>query len=269
MVKAYAKINWGLLITGQQGNFHMLDTLMQTVDLYDEIAITTGKTRHTTSSGIEDDICFRAALPFFNTTGIDDHVYIDVKKNIPMQAGLGGGSSDGCQVLKELNYLYDKPLSEKQLLDLAQKLGADVPFFVHGGRQRAMGKGEELTRLSNAKQYDLVLAKPTGGISTLEAYSLYDLHPMKPVMTIEGLMNGLETGDYGKIGYNMKNSLEEVSMSLQPEIKYIKTKLMDMGAVATVMTGSGAAVVGLFAQGVSDVSALTSAGYWAVATKTI
>lgn len=267
MIKAYAKINWALFITGINDGYHMLNSVMETIDLYDEINIIIGQKSTTTNSGIKDDICLKSAELFLNKAEISDGVSIEINKNIPMQAGLGGGSSDAAAVLKELQKIYAHPLNENELFGIAESLGADVPFFLDGGRQLAKGKGEILTPLDHMHRYHLVISKPNGGISTKQAFEEYDKSPTNLAGNVNLLINGLATRNYETISENMQNSLEKVSIKLQPEIKEIKHKLMQMGAISTVMSGSGSAVIGLFKEKQSDLSLLKN--YWAISTTTI
>lgn len=267
MIKAYAKINWALFITGINKDYHMLNSVMETIDLFDEIRITSGQKSNTTNSGIADDICIKAAKLFFDKSQISDGVHIEIKKNIPMQAGLGGGSSDAATVLKELQNMYAHPLSDLEIFEIAESLGADVPFFLVGGRQVAKGKGEILTPLDHMHRYHLVLVKPNGGISTKDAFEEYDKNPITLSGNINLLINGLATKNYEYISENMENSLEKASISLQPEIKELKHKLLHMGALAAVMSGSGSCVIGLFKEKQLDLTPLKN--YWAISTTTI
>ncbi|MGI6279683.1 MAG: 4-(cytidine 5'-diphospho)-2-C-methyl-D-erythritol kinase [Acutalibacteraceae bacterium] len=178
-VTANAKINLTLDITGKrEDGYHFIDTIMQSVSLADELTVkkaqkTTVTCSDSSLSG-EENIAHKAARLFFERTGITGGAEIFIKKNIPSAAGLGGGSADAAAVLLSLDRLYKTGLDYGTLCEMAQRLGADVPFFIKGGTQRARGIGEQLTRLSPLKSGFFVLAKADDKPSTGEMYRLLD-----------------------------------------------------------------------------------------------
>ena len=175
-VAAFAKLNLALKITGRRTDgYHELDMVMQEISLCDEISIKK-------SAGLEvesniplppENTLHTAARVFFAYTGIRGGADIRVQKNIPAQAGLGGGSSDGAAVLKALDSLYGTKLNAEELIGLGRRVGADVPFFIRGGCARAQGTGEILTPVANNLPLVFLLAKPAGGVNTKEAYAAY------------------------------------------------------------------------------------------------
>lgn len=270
--RAYAKINWALAITGIKDGYHMLDSVMETIDLCDILTLSPAESFSVTAQDEQgkpftDTLCHSAGKAFFACAGIPGDVHVHIHKGIPDKAGFGGGSSDCGNLLAILNNRYGCPLSESQLFALAEALGADVPFFLTGGCQRAKGKGERLTPVHHAQTYHLLVVKPKGGIDTREAFSRYDSQPKSSAFSMDGLVSALETGDLPGIGREMQNVLEPVSIQMLPEIGVIKHELLNTGAFGAVMTGSGAAVIGLFSRPPKDLSAFD--GYWVRMCRTV
>ncbi len=184
--KAYAKINLTLDVTGVLKNgYHSIASIMQTISLYDEISVEKNNFGDIWvysdggefAKGMpldETNTCEKAAVEFLRYIRATDGVDIHVKKNIPSQAGLGGGSSDAATVLRLLNRLFETKLSYDELRKLAAKVGADVPFLVTGGCALCEGMGEILTPIENGLTGYVLLKKPEFGISTPEAYRLFD-----------------------------------------------------------------------------------------------
>ena len=178
--KAYAKINLTLDIIGKLDNgYHLVDMIMQSVSLYDTVTVKkTDKGIKVFSSietlGGEEDIAYKAAGLFFEKSSIQKGAEIKIQKNIPLAAGLGGGSSNAAAVLMLLNKLYDEPLNYIELNEIALKLGADVPFFLKGGTCRAEGIGEKLNKLPSLPNCYIVIAKDGQKKSTKYMYSVVD-----------------------------------------------------------------------------------------------
>ena len=184
-IKACAKINLSLDITGvREDGYHLLETVMQSVDLCDYVTINLCNDIFVKSSvdllGGQDDICYKAAQLFFQKSNILGGAEIVVTKNIPLSAGLGGGSADAAAVLVGLNKLYGMPLSFEELLELAVNLGADVPYFLYGGTVFASGIGEICKKLSDMPLCYIVLAKREQKKSTKYMYSVID-NANKPI----------------------------------------------------------------------------------------
>lgn len=251
-LRAYAKINLFLDVIGKRTDgYHNLNMIMQSIDLWDEIEI------NEISQGIEvtcdniglptdkRNIAYRAAELFINTYNINSGVKIKIKKNIPIEAGLAGGSTDGAAVIKMLNEMFNKNLSQEEMIDLGKKIGADVPFCIVGGTAQCEGIGEIITPLRPIEDCILVLIKPNFGISTKDVFQKIDeksySHP-----EIDEILKGIDQGDLSKVASNLKNVLEEVTIEQNPIILDIKSMIKESGSIGTLMSGSGPTVYGVF-----------------------
>ena len=272
-IKTYAKINWALAVLGVENGFHMLDGVMENIDIYDVVDIevtdnTDINVTYDTVKTMKGDLCFRAAQAFFDYTKIKKGVTIKVEKKIPMQAGLGGGSSDCACVLWYLNKYFDNVIPQKEFMEIASSLGADVPFFLMEGCNRARGKGEILEKIDKDTVQEFVLVKPINkGVSTKQAFDLCDKDMDKQVLDVEELIEGLKQNNYDLICKNMVNHLEKPSITLLPDIKDIMDTLYNMGAKKAMMTGSGSTVIGVFDQMPTSFEPLKE--YWYKPTKTM
>ena len=251
--KAYAKINISLDIVGKrEDNYHLLRMIMQNIDVYDEISITKIK------SGIilkcnkgfvptdERNLAYKAAKLFIDTYDIKEGVFINIKKNIPVSAGLAGGSTDCAAVLKMLNRMFRINASEKELMDLGVKLGADVPYCIAGGTALCEGIGEKITKLKPFKNHILVLVKPPFGVSTKDVYKAFELDKVRIHPRTEKLIEKMAENDLEFVSYNMKNLLENVTLRNHREIIEIKNLMLKYGAIGSMMSGSGPSVFAFF-----------------------
>ncbi|MCD7889021.1 MAG: 4-(cytidine 5'-diphospho)-2-C-methyl-D-erythritol kinase [Oscillospiraceae bacterium] len=248
--KAFAKINLTLDITGiLENGYHSIASVMQTISLYDEISVEknqVGEIRLFSGGGAfaegmpldEKNTCHKAARVFLEHIGSRDGVDIHIKKNIPSQAGLGGGSSDAATVLRLLNRLYDANLGYDKLRKLAAKVGADVPFLVTGGCALCEGMGEIITPIENGLTGYVLLMKPDFGISTPEAYRLFDEKKLPYGHSSEAVVNSKSFHGL------LSNDLEKAVAN--PEIMWLKEEIVRLGASDSLMTGSGSCVYGLF-----------------------
>lgn len=248
--EAFAKINLTLDITGiLENGYHSIASVMQTISLCDEISIEKnnyGEIRLFSGGGKfadgmplgEKNTCHKAARVFLEHIRARDGVDIHIKKNIPSQAGLGGGSSDAATVLRLLNRLFETDFSYEELRELAVKIGADVPFLVTGGCALCEGVGEVLTPLKNSLSGYVLLVKPDFGISTPEAYRLFDEKKLPYGNSSEAVMKSKSFSGL------LSNDLEKAVAN--PEIEKIKRRLISLGASDSLMTGSGSCVYGLF-----------------------
>lgn len=245
---AYAKINLTLDIVGRrEDGYHMLETVMQTVSLCDMVSVEKADTIEIDCSaeGVptdEHNTCHKAARLFFEQTGIDDGVKIIIEKHIPSEAGLGGGSSDAAATLCLLNELYGAELTYIELERVAAKVGADVAFCIQGGTALCRGIGEEMTRLESVPKRYVLLVKPDFGVSTPEAYKLFDKKGIQSSAGTKAFVNALNKGDVPYL--HISNDLETALKN--DEIAMIRSELIDLGAEAAQMTGSGSCVFGLF-----------------------
>ena len=250
-IKAHSKINLMLNIEGKRPDgYHNVDMIMQTLEFGDVVhaeKILSGIELSGTGNIPYDstNLAYKAAQLFFDVSGIRGGVRLYIEKNIPVCAGMAGGSADGAAVLKCLNRLYGNPLSAKVLTKISAKLGADVPFCVKGGTVRAQGIGDVLTPLRNFERVSVVVVKPCISISTPWAYSSLDYQTMEHPST-EDAVNAINQGDYNKLCKLMGNSFEQSVFRKYPEIGEIKDKLLSFGADGALMSGSGSTVFGLF-----------------------
>lgn len=253
---APAKINLFLKITGRrQDGYHLLSTWMQKLTLADEITLSpclTGIEFSCTEDNLpkdENNLAYKAAILFYEKTGIKSGVKIKLVKKIPIAAGLGGGSSDAAAVLTGLNRLFSAALSESELMELALALGADVPFFVSGlNAAIATGIGEKLTQTDPLQNCLVVLVNPGFPVPTKWVYETFD--SMQPVnLALTSGNNPYILGpkiDRVAFAKMLFNDLERVTISRYPEISKIKNELLSAGADGVLMSGSGPTVFGIF-----------------------
>lgn len=255
-IKAPAKINLSLdVVSRREDGYHNLEMIMQEVGVYDILTVSiegSGTTEiHLSCSKKflptdERNLCFKAAKLFLNKAKIFAKVRINIEKNIPVGAGLGGGSSDAAATLKALNKLTNEPFSLEELSVLGKNLGADVPFFIYGGCMLAEGIGECLTPVSPLKNAFILIAKPNFSISTAQVYKSLHLDEKTPHPNTKEILDALSKNDLNKLGKNAENSLESVTAKLYPEILEYKKTMVDNGAIYSLMSGSGSAVFGIF-----------------------
>ncbi len=245
-IHAYAKINLALQVLGvTRDNMHELRMIMQEIDLYDIINITKSKEINVEIPGVDEknNTVYAAAAAFFGRSGIEGGADISVKKNIPMQSGLGGGSADGAAVLRALNEMHGDPLSSHELLILGNSVGADVPFCLMGGCCVAEGTGDKLRRIENNLDVYYVIVKPEAGVSTGKAFALFDERATAYVSDFAACERAIVGGDIS--GFTPINDLQGVAAKLCPQIDTTIDNLKKHTDIA-FMTGSGSACVGIF-----------------------
>ncbi len=253
-IKAYGKINLTLDVTGKrEDGYHTLDTIMQSVSIYDEVEITRGgepgvrlRCNRDYLPVNEKNTAYRAADLFLSHCGLKgkEGVELSIRKVLPSRAGMGGGSADAAAVLRGLNQLYGAGLDDAQLMALGAQIGADVPFCIHGGACRCTGIGELLEPAPLLPDCFLVICKPPAGMSTPRAYALLDRYPPTRVRATPKMLEALAAGDLRQIGKCLSNRFEETMRLMQ--VKAIKKSMLSAGAFGAVMTGSGSAVFGIF-----------------------
>ncbi len=250
VLKAYAKINLALAIQNRRRDgYHNLSTIMQTVSIYDRVTL---KKSNQITCNINDDfipsgeknIAFKAAKVFFEFTGIDAGVDIVIDKKIPYGAGMGGGSADAAAVFLGLNKLYCANVSENSLVQLASKVGADVPFLLKGGTALAEGIGEIITNIKPLPECNILIVKPSISVSTVDAYNEYDKLADEAKNSVNYLIPYLEQGDLDGLCCGLFNDFERVVAGTT--INKIKGQMMARGALTSCMTGSGSAVFGIY-----------------------
>ncbi|MBP1553021.1 MAG: 4-(cytidine 5'-diphospho)-2-C-methyl-D-erythritol kinase [Oscillospiraceae bacterium] len=249
-VIAPAKLNISLDVTGvDEKGYHLLDMIMQTVSVFERITLTKQDEISMTSNAKfiptdDKNVAVKAAIKFFEYTGIKGGVHIHIKKTVPIKAGMAGGSADAAGVIVGLDYMYGTKLSVDQLCEIGLKCGSDIPFMIHGGTKRIQGTGDIILPSPAMPQCHFVICMPQKGVSTPQAYANYDALGEKTVVETDKLVQAMADGNLADIAKYMANDLEKAAGS--DETQPIKEKLLQLGATGSMMTGSGAAVYGIF-----------------------
>lgn len=252
-LNANAKINLSLdVLSKRNDGYHELEMIMCEIPLFDVVKLKKQekitlhlKGEYTPNN--HQNTAYKAAKLFFDYTKIKNGAEIYIEKNIPVCAGLAGGSTDAASVIKGLNELYEANLSMEEMITIGDKVGKDVPFCLTGGVCLAKGTGEQLSKLNPLENCYLVLIKPDNiYVSTKDVFEKYDsikneLHPYT-----KGMVKTLQKGNVVDFSRMMYNVLENVTSKMHPEIGEIKNELLDMGAIGAVMSGSGPSVFGIF-----------------------
>lgn len=252
--KAYAKINIALDVVGKrEDGYHLLRMIMQTVDIYDlievkknninEIRILTNKYYLPTD---ERNLAYKAAKIFMESFKIKSGVDINIKKNIPVCAGMAGGSTDAATVLYLMNKVFNINAKNEELEKVALKIGADVPYCIEGGTALCEGVGEKITKLKDFKDKILVVVKPNFGVSTKEVYGELDINKVYKHVSVEGIIRDMENDNLYGVCSKMKNILENVTIKKHRVLREIKDELRRYGAVGAMMSGSGPTIFGFF-----------------------
>ena len=250
-VIAPAKINLSLDILGvDERGYHLLDMIMQTVSLFERVTVSKKKKDITLSSNARyiptdsKNVAVKAAMLFFEYTGIKGGAHIHIKKTVPIKAGMAGGSADAAGVIVGLDKIYETNLTRRQMCEIGAKAGSDVPFMIMGGTKRVQGVGEIIKPCPPMPRCHLVICMPDKGVSTPAAFANYDTLGEKTLVETDKLVAAMEENDIYGVAKYMANDLEKAAASeyTQP----IKEELIQQGAIGSVMTGSGAAVFGVF-----------------------
>lgn len=251
--KAPAKINLGLDVLGVLPNgYHEVKMVMQTVGIYDVLTFekATEGIVITTDSGElptgEDNLIYKAAKLLFDKYNVAEGVRIHLEKHIPIAAGMAGGSTDAAAALKGVNELFELGCDEETLKEIGVKIGADVPYCVMGGTALAEGIGEKLTALTPAPACHLLVAKPDINVSTKYVYEHLDALESYEHPDIDGMVAAIEAGDLAGVVERMGNVLQDVTIPAHPIIETIKERMKELGAVESMMSGSGPTVFGIF-----------------------
>lgn len=254
-LKSRAKINLSIDVLGKrQDGYHLVEMIMQTIDLYDLIEINEKDNDQITIKSTSDEIpldcnnlVYKAANLIKKTFNINKGVEIHIKKNIPVAAGMAGGSSNAAAVLVGLNKLWNLNLSNQQLEKIGLKLGADVPFCINGGAVLASGIGEELTLIKGlTKDVCILVCKPDLFVSTKEVYECIDSKDIDKRPNNKFLIECLKNEETRQLAENMFNVLEGVTMDKHPVIQQIKDIMTNNRALGAMMSGSGPTVFGLY-----------------------
>ena len=254
-LKSRAKINLSIDVLGKrQDGYHLVEMIMQTIDLYDLIEINEKDNDQITIKSTSDEIpldcnnlVYKAANLIKKTFNINKGVEIHIKKNIPVAAGMAGGSSNAAAVLVGLDKLWNLNLSNQQLEEIGLKLGADVPFCINGGAVLASGIGEELTPIKGlTKDVCILVCKPDLFVSTKEVYECIDSKDIDKRPNNKFLIECLKNEDTRQLAENMFNVLEGVTVDKHPVIQQIKDIMTNNRALGAMMSGSGPTVFGLY-----------------------
>ena len=255
-LKALAKINLGLdVLRRREDGYHEVKMIMQTISLHDDLEI-----RKTKTPGIqvktnlyylptnENNLVYKAAKLLMDEFQIQDGVSIQLKKRIPVAAGMAGGSSDGAAVLWGINQMYGLGLSMQALMERGVRLGADVPYCIQRGTALAEGIGEKLSVLPPMPKCTILIAKPGISVSTKFVYENLHANDLKPEQhpDVDSMIEAMRQKDLGLLCSRMGNVLETVTIPAYPVINEIKRTMMDNGAIGSMMSGSGPTVFGIF-----------------------
>lgn len=252
---ACAKLNLALDILGKRPDgYHEMRMVMQSIDLADHVTVSTcpGKEIVVTTDlpylpKGDGNIAAKAALWFFSSVGMEpEGLAIDIQKNVPVCAGMAGGSSDGAAVLRVLRRLYMPDMTEEQLEEIGALVGSDVPYCVRGGTVLAEGRGERLSALPPLPPCWLVVCKPACSISTPELFAQVRVKKLRCHPDIPGMTAALEQGDLEGVARRLYNVFEDVLPRRYSQVFEVKSSLLELGAMAASMTGSGPSVFGIF-----------------------
>jgi 4-diphosphocytidyl-2-C-methyl-D-erythritol kinase len=280
-IRAHAKINLDLRVLGTRPDgFHELRTVFQALELHDTIECIPRVgpfAIECETAGVPLDrsnLAWRAAEALWRSLrreGSVRDVLVRVHKRIPLQGGLGGGSTDAAATLLALAHAWRLPLRPNQFVDVASTLGADVPFFLSGGTALGLGKGDEIYPLADLPRHWVVLLVPGFGVASVDAYGWYDAERE----TGHGSMvreAQYVPGPWPSRAAQMINDLEAPIARHHPEIEQMKTALRRAGALAAAMSGSGSTVFGLFQKrrdAVLAVERLSGSGWRVVLTESL
>ncbi|MCM1283062.1 MAG: 4-(cytidine 5'-diphospho)-2-C-methyl-D-erythritol kinase [Muribaculaceae bacterium] len=253
-LKALAKINLGLdVVRRRPDGYHEVRMVMQTIHLYDRLEIKrTGEPgiRITTNLPFlpvnENNLVYRAAELLMKEFQLREGVEVKLTKRIPVAAGMAGGSTDGAAMLYGMNRLFDLRLGRRDLMKRGVKLGADVPYCLMRGTALATGIGEKLTPLPPMIKCPVLIAKPPVSVSTKTVYQNLKLDESLRHPDINTLIADIKKKDFAGVCAHMGNVLESVTIPDYPVIAGIKERMLDSGASAAMMSGSGPTVFGLF-----------------------
>lgn len=253
-LKAYAKINLGLDVVGRrEDGYHEVRMIMQTIKLFDKLTfrlLDEDEIKLKTNLGFlsvdENNLVYKAIKILKDTYDVKKGMEVDLFKVIPVAAGMAGGSTDCATALFGASKMFGLNLSQKELMDLGVKLGADVPYCVMRGTALSEGIGELLTPLSPMPDCTILIAKPPVFVSTKTVYQNLDAKDSYEHPDIDGMVNAIKAKDLRGIADRLGNVLETVTISEYPVIEEIKDYMKKNGALNAMMSGSGPTVFGIF-----------------------
>lgn len=253
-INAMAKINLGLdVLRRRENGYHDVKMVMQTVNIYDtlefvklqesKIVVKTDTMELPTD---ENNLIYKATKLLFEKCGVTQGVEITLTKRIPIAAGMAGGSTDAAAALVGINKLFELNLSMDELKEIGVKIGADVPYCIEGGTALSEGIGEILTKLPDAPDCFVVVAKPEISVSTKYVYENLHANELKYHPDIDGMVEAIQKKDLDGACKRMENVLETVTETKYPIISELKKMLKDAGAENSLMSGSGPTVFAIF-----------------------
>lgn len=253
--KARAKINLGLDVCRRLENgYHEVKMVMQTVDIYDELEfkkrndpdIILSVNSRDYLGDLENNLIFKAAKLMKEWYNISQGIEIKLRKNIPVAAGMAGGSTDAAATMLAINEMFELGLSKEELMERAVSLGADIPFCILGGTALAQGIGEKLISLPAPPKASLLVVKPPIMVPTKWVYENLHLDELEKHPDIDGMIDALKEGNLRGITERMENVMESVTEQAYPIITDIKKMMLGNGALNAVMSGSGPSIFGVF-----------------------
>lgn len=250
--KAPAKINLSLdVLHKRDDGYHEMEMVMTSIDLADRLTLNLldeNRIVIESNNGFlpldERNIVYRSVLMLQKEFDVQQGVHVYIEKNIPIAAGLGGGSSDAAATLRGLNRLWNLGLSMDELAELGARIGSDVPFCVYGGSAYAYGRGEKIEPITEIPQCWVVLVKPRRGISSWTVFEGLEVDTLTHPNT-EDILRAIEEVNYEEMTNCLGNALENVSIVKQPKIEQIKDKMLQFGAETALMSGTGPTIYGL------------------------
>lgn len=253
-INAMAKINLGLdVLRRRENGYHDVKMIMQAVNIYDTLDFVKKdepgivvKVDAMELPTDENNLIYKAAKLLYGKCGMEQGVEITLTKRIPIAAGMAGGSTDAAAALVGINCLFELGLSKDELKQLGVKIGADVPYCIEGGTALSEGIGEILTKLPDAPDCFVVVAKPEISVSTKYVYENLHANELKYHPDIDGMTEAIRQGDLDGVCKRMENVLETVTETKYPVISQIKKLLKDAGAENSLMSGSGPTVFAIF-----------------------
>ncbi|MBW3589211.1 MAG: 4-(cytidine 5'-diphospho)-2-C-methyl-D-erythritol kinase [Actinobacteria bacterium] len=249
-MSAPAKVNLFLRVSGvRDDGYHEIESVMQTVSIFDRLVMervpVTRVSFDTAALAPEPPDLIEKAIGVFNeTVGGTQGAEVRVDKQIPIGAGLGGGSSDAAAALMGIDRMMGGLTPPKLLSEIASQVGSDVPFFLNGGTALVSGRGEIVKSLPSLEAW-WVIGVPDLSMSTEEVYAAFDRFGSSQGPSLQEFLDALSTGEVAEVGGLLHNDLEVAAFDLQPELRDLKEEMHGAGALGAVMTGSGSAIVGL------------------------
>lgn len=265
-LRAYAKVNLVLdVLRRRPDGYHDVRMVMQNLDLSDDLTFTiddnwsapdddsdSNDYKITISANREDiptdehNLIYKAIAQMFEMFNIKSAIHVHLEKHIPVEAGMAGGSTDCAAAIKAVNQMYELGLSMQEMMEIGVKLGADVPYCIMAATALSEGIGEVLTRVPSLKNCYVLVAKPKIRVSTAMVYKNLHLETIEKHPNVDGMLEGLATGNLDAICSHMENILETVTAVLYPEIDQLKDIMKQNGAKNAIMSGSGPTVFGIF-----------------------